>query len=140
MSQNEWSNSWEVLNDWHRSAGLARDAHYDSARQYANRNYWLGIPVIIFSTFVGTSIFATLQDDVNPWIRVFIGVVSVASAILAGLQTFLRFAESAERHHGAAVKYDRIWYRYRRNKSIARIVARRSQESAGRLKAAQKHT
>jgi len=108
MSQDDSNNYWAVLNDWHKTAGLVRDAHYDSARLYAKRNYWLGIPVIIFSTFVGTSIFATLQEDVNPWIRVFIGIVSVASAILAGLQTFLRFAESAEKHHSAAVKYASI--------------------------------
>ncbi|MEW6352432.1 MAG: SLATT domain-containing protein [Thermodesulfobacteriota bacterium] len=108
MSQNDSNNYWAVLNDWHRTAGLVGDAHYDSARLYANRNYWLGIPVIIFSTSVGTSIFATLQQDVHTWIRICIGAVSVASAILAGLQTFLRFAESAEKHHSAAVKYASI--------------------------------
>lgn len=108
MSQNDSNNYLAVLNDWHKTAGLVRDAHYDSDRLYTNRNYWLGIPVIVFSTCVGTSIFATLQEDVNTWIRVCVGAISVASAILAGLQTFLRFAESAEKHHTAAVKYASI--------------------------------
>jgi hypothetical protein len=108
MSQNDSSNSWDVLNRWKRTQKLLRDAHYDSARLYTNRNYWLGIPVIVFSTLVGTAIFGTLQEDVNTWIRVCTGSVSVIAAILASVQTFLRYGETAEKHHNAAVKCDGI--------------------------------
>ncbi len=66
----------------------------------------LGVPVVVFSTVVGTSLFATLNEaSVDSSVRLAIGVISVAAAVLAALQTFLRFAERAERHVTAADWY-----------------------------------
>jgi hypothetical protein len=61
----------------------------------------LGIPVVVLTTFVGTSVFATLQDEVDTSLKIFVGVVSVTAAVLASLQTFLRFGERAEKHRVA---------------------------------------
>jgi hypothetical protein len=59
----------------------------------------------VLTTFVGTSVFATLQEPVNTGMRIFVGVVSVAAAVLASLQTFLSFAEKAEKHRQAAERW-----------------------------------
>ena len=60
------------------------------------------MPVVVLTTFVGTSVFATLQHDVNIALRIAVGMVSVLAAVLASLQTFLRFGERSEKHRTAA--------------------------------------
>ncbi len=76
------------------------------------------VPVVVFSTGVGTSLFATLNEaSVDSTIRLMIGIVSVAAAVLAALQTFLRFAERAERHVTAADWYSAV------RRGIAEVLA-----------------
>ena len=102
-----WDEDTErLLCDWHNRAAAASDAHYRLANRCRRRNVALGVPVVVFSTIVGTSLFATLNDaNVSSRARLVIGAVSVAAAVLAALQTFLRFAERAERHVVAADWY-----------------------------------
>jgi hypothetical protein len=61
----------------------------------------LGIPVVVLTTFIGTSVFATLQDEIDTSLKILVGVISVTAAVLASLQTFLRFGERAEKHRVA---------------------------------------
>jgi len=102
-----WDTDTErLLRDWHNRASAASEAHYRLANRCRRRNVALGVPVVVFSTIVGTSLFATLNDaNVSSRARLVIGAVSVAAAVLAALQTFLRFAERAERHVVAADWY-----------------------------------
>lgn len=68
----------------------------------------LGIPVVIFTSIVGTGAFATLAAPnavIHPALKIAVGLISVAAAILAALQTFLRFGERAEKHVVAADWY-----------------------------------
>ena len=63
---------------------------------------------MVFSSIVGTSLFATLADPnavIYPAFKIAIGLISLAAAILAALQTFLRFGERAEKHVVAADWY-----------------------------------
>lgn len=95
-----------LLRDWHSRSAAAAKAHYALANRCRRRNVLLGVPVVVFSTVVGTSLFATLNEaNVDSDIRLAIGTVSVLAAVLAALQTFLRFAERAERHVIAADWY-----------------------------------
>lgn len=41
-------------------------------------------------------------------LRVFIGLLSVSAAVLASLQTFLRFSERAEKHRTIAARAERL--------------------------------
>lgn len=105
---------WDVdterlLRDWHNRAAAAAMAHYTLANRCRRRNVLLGVPVVVFSTVVGTSLFATLNEaSVDSNVRLAIGTISVLAAVLAALQTFLRFAERAERHVLAADWYAAI--------------------------------
>jgi hypothetical protein len=59
--------------------------------------------VVALTTVVGTSVFATLsRTHVNTGLQVAVGMLSVLAAVLASLQTFLRFGERAEKHRRAA--------------------------------------
>jgi hypothetical protein len=95
----------EVLNDWYQRVSVAHEAHYLSADYFTRKNYWLGIPVIALTTLVGTSVFATLQKQPEPWLQISVGLASVLAAVLASLQTFLRYSERAEKHRVAGAKY-----------------------------------
>lgn len=99
-----------LLREWHRRAAASSDAHYALATDLHRHNIWLGIPVVALATFVGTSVFATLQEDVRTDLRILVGSISVLAAVLASLQTFLRFQERAEKHRAAA----ELWAAIRR--------------------------
>jgi hypothetical protein len=91
-----------LLRDWSTRAAASADAHYSLCTRLSRSNIRFGVPVVVLTTFVGTSVFATLQHHVNTGLKILIGMVSVLAAVLASLQTFLRFGERAEKHRTAA--------------------------------------
>ncbi len=101
-----------LLARWGGRAAAAQHAHYFLAARLKRRNLFLGIPVVVTSAVVGTSLFATLADSSSdaapPGLRFGIGMLSVIAAVLAAIQTFLRFAERSERHVQAGDWYSAI--------------------------------
>ncbi len=95
----------ERLRDWERRAAAAAEVHFQAAEQLSRWNVFLGIPVVVLSAVVGTGAFATLSDDVDPGIRIAAGSVSVIAAVLASVQTFLRFGMRAEQHRVSAERW-----------------------------------
>src|SRR5664279_1280026 len=71
-------------------------------------NLRLGIPVVVLSSIVGTSIFASLNSSPENGWKVAVGIVSVVSVVLAALQTLLGFAEKAKAHRTAGAKYSSL--------------------------------
>jgi hypothetical protein len=96
----------QLLEDRHKRVYAAQAAHYAASDVFRLLNYVVGIPVIVFSGIVGTAIFAGLEHD-SPRTLV-VACVSILAAILAGLQTFLRFPERAAQHATAADWYSAI--------------------------------
>jgi len=90
----------ELLCNWRRRVYAAQAAYYGEAERLRRRNYQLGIPVVIVSSLVGTAVFSNWADD--PTYKWWVGSVSILAAILASLQTFLKFGESATLHGAAA--------------------------------------
>jgi hypothetical protein len=86
----------KLLQDWHRRVYAAQTAYYEEAERFRRRNYQLGIPVVIISSLVGTAVFADVKS------RWLVGSVSILAAVLASLQTFLKFGENATLHGAAA--------------------------------------
>ncbi len=98
----DWSDqvAEHLLEDWHNRVYAAQSAHYASADRFRRYNYFVGVPSIIFSSVVGTAIFAGLEkNSPQAWL---VASVSILAAVLAGLQTFLRFSERATDHATAA--------------------------------------
>src|SRR4051795_3127084 len=87
----------ELVHTWRRRSREASLAHYDSAHICQRNHVLLGIPTVILSTVVGTSVFATLAKEATAESKIIIGTLSVLAAIFAALQTLLRFSERAER-------------------------------------------
>jgi hypothetical protein len=97
-----------LLQDWEERADAAATTHYAAANRLTSRNYQLGIPVVALTTVVGTSVFASIAEDVNTRLRLVVGTFSVLAAVLASLQTFLRYAERAEEHRVAGDNWSAI--------------------------------
>lgn len=98
----------ELLRRWNNGVRLMNVGHYKAAKYYRRLHLILGIQVIILTTFVGTSFSFITELATSSYLRGLISVLSVVAAILAGLQTFLKFAESADKHHSAGVKYGEL--------------------------------
>ena len=97
-----------LLVEWRDRANVASKTHFAVANRLSSLNMALGIPVVVLTTLVGTSVFATLQEVVNTRMRIFAGVAIVLAAVLASLQTFLSSAERAEKNWAAGEMWSSI--------------------------------
>ena len=96
-----WTDDIEaLLQEWRSRVYAAQAAYYQEAERLRHRNYQLGIPVVIVSSLVGTAVFADWGTE--PGYKWWVGSVSILAAILAGVQTFLKFGENATLHGAAA--------------------------------------
>src|SRR5262249_1724409 len=107
-------------------------AHYKTAELYSRRNIALGVPVTVATSIVATSIFATLgQDKTSFPIMLITGALSIAAAVLSGLQTFLRYSDLATEHRRIGVSYEGV----RRTLDLFALEHRHSTDRAAALKA-----
>lgn len=108
MSGERFETIEQVLAAWLRRAAISLDAHYNAARHYSRRNLWIGVPAVLFSAIVGTTVFATLEKDVSTVARLVVALFSISAAVLGALQTFLGFSERAEKHKASGARYGAI--------------------------------
>ena len=97
----------KTMHNWHAMLAVLQKGNFIAAARYERRNKLLGLPTIILSTVVGTAIFASVGEGTmaKPWVKIVTGLLSVAAAVLSSLQTFLSYAESAQKHKAAGQKY-----------------------------------
>jgi hypothetical protein len=99
-------NTEELLYAWLRRARESQSAHYAMANRLGRAGRWLGVPVIIITATVGTSIFVSIASEVvSVEAKIAVGCLSVVAAVLSGLQTFFKFSERAERHRVFGARY-----------------------------------
>jgi len=97
-----------LVEDWIRRARESQFGHYEAAKYYKAQHLRIGIPVVILTAVVGTSIFASLQYEESLLIKLIAGGFSIGASALAALQTFLRSSERAEKHRAAGAAYGAI--------------------------------
>lgn len=94
-----------LVAQWLNGLSLLHREHFTAAKACEQKNIYLGIPVIVLSTIVGSAVFASIQSTSTTNIKIVVGALSITAAILSGLQTFLKFSERAQRHKITATKY-----------------------------------
>jgi hypothetical protein len=95
--------------EWIRRARDSQVRHYTMADQLTARGRRLGLAVIAITAATGTSAFLSLVAiAVTPQMRILIGLTSLCAALLASLQTFLRYSERAELHRRAGARYGAV--------------------------------
>ena len=97
-----------LLEEWYVRVVTTQRAHYLSAEHFGARRYWLGVPAVILSTLVGTSVFATVQKQPDVRFQIAVGLASVLAAVLTSLQTLLGYSERAEKHRITGARYGAI--------------------------------
>jgi hypothetical protein len=83
-------------------------AHYIAADRRSRQYTALGLPVVVITSIVGTSIFATIEDNPEVGWKILVGIVSLLAAVLSAAQTFFRFSERAQEHKSAGAAYARL--------------------------------
>lgn len=96
----------QLLSGWLLHSHKSRDRHELASRTYAKGQYALGIPALIVSTIVGTSVFSALASKVVP--ALWVGLLSIAAAVLTAVQTFMDFGGRSDKHRVVAVKYKAV--------------------------------
>jgi hypothetical protein len=95
--------------EWIRRARESQIRHYSMADRLTACGRRLGLAVIGITAATGTSAFLSLvATAVSPDVRVVIGMTSMSAAVLASLQTFLRYGERAELHRRAGAQYGAV--------------------------------
>ena len=97
-----------LLEDWRDRADVTSNNHFARANRLSSIDLALGIPVVVLTTVVGTSVFATLQETLNTRIRIIGGVLIVLAAVLASLHTWLHLGEQVEKNRAAAESWSAI--------------------------------
>lgn len=97
----------ELLQRWLKRARESQFAHYEAANHLKKLNYWYGIPVVVITSIVGTSVFSSINSTevFDNTTSIALGAISVVAAVLSSLQTFLNFSERAEKHRITAARY-----------------------------------
>lgn len=98
----------KVLLHWNRNAKRSQAGHYEAYHYYSKFNLYLGVPIVVLSTLVGTNVFANLKNTLSSEWMIITGLLSLLAAILAALQTFLGFSEKASKHADYAAEYGSI--------------------------------
>ena len=96
----------KLLEQWHNAVRILHHAHTRAAVVFDRRSRLLGVPVIILSTAVGTSLFASTGEAHG--LKITAGLLSLGAAVLSSLQTALKYPEIAARHKAAAQKYGKL--------------------------------
>jgi hypothetical protein len=64
-----------------------------------------GIPVVVATTVVGSTVFASIGQSAHIALVIMTGMLSIGAAVLSSLQTFLNYSGDSEKHKIASVKY-----------------------------------
>lgn len=102
---------FDLLLLWRERAQKSSEVHYKVASATMRWNARLSIAVVVVSAFVGSAMFATLNETIPEQLRWVLALASVAAAVLAGLQRVLALGEQGEKHRWAGSKWDEIFNR-----------------------------
>lgn len=113
------------------AAKTAREAyaHNKAGRRNSRLHYYIGIPTVIVSSVVATTVFASLGTNVALWTKFVVGAISVVAAVLTGLQTFFNCGGRAEQHRLVQIELERIGY----DIDLASVHQRADEETLAKL-------
>ncbi len=110
-SSKDWNDSEvKLLKKWGELSASYRVLHDKAHRYYKFRNYLFTIPVIIFSTILGTASFSqeTFPDPYRAYIPMGIGTLNIISGIITTIAQFTRVSELSEANRVASISYGKF--------------------------------
>lgn len=91
----------ELLHRWRKDCINFSNSHSDYQRSYAKKGKILAFISIFFSSAVGLSSFVVN----SPWVSIFLGSLSLFSALLQSLSKYLRYESKETKHQNLSVRY-----------------------------------
>ena len=98
----------DLIEEWQAGIRISVLAHYECSKLFEAYHRLLGYPTVILSALAGTAFVSTLTESSVWWARSFAIILSLAVTVFASLQTFLRYAERAEKHKTAATEFGKL--------------------------------
>ena len=98
-------NRVEYLVDEQKRTQLLVTGHGKAAVRVGRWGMRFAVTAATLSATVGTTVFASLEKEVDIRIRFAVGFVSLLAAVFTALQSVLRFAERSEEHRTASAEY-----------------------------------
>jgi hypothetical protein len=108
----EWTEHHEkILIDWADKAACYKWLHEKTTREFARKNRWFTIPVIIMSTVTGTANFAQdkIPQEYLSMATMVIGSVNLIAGILTTIQQFLKISELNESHRVSSISWGKFY-------------------------------
>lgn len=79
--------------------------HFNAAERKQSYHYWLGVPLVLINIAVGTTLFISLTEGREDWIKFIPVVLAFIAAIMGGIQTYFNFSEKVEGHKRCGNEY-----------------------------------
>lgn len=98
----------KLFNKWIHRVKRTQLAHRFAAKGTSRAHLCIGIPAAAISALVATSVFASWEEGLLGYGRIITGMLSISSAILISLQTFLRLEEQSSKHQLTDARYGTI--------------------------------
>jgi hypothetical protein len=112
LTNAEWSSQYEqILVEWADKAICYRWLHSASQINYAIKNRWFTIPVIIMSTLTGTANFAQerIPETYVAYYSIAVGSINILAGIITTIQQFLKISELNEAHRVSSISWDKFY-------------------------------
>ncbi len=106
-----WNDSEvKLLKKWAELSGSYRVLHDRAHRVFKYQNYCYTIPVIVFSTILGTASFSqtTFPLEYQKYIPMGIGSLNIISGIITTIAQFTRVSELSEANRVASIAYGKF--------------------------------
>jgi hypothetical protein len=98
-----------ATSDNYRMLAINKDnSHYAMAQRLNIRHTRIGVAATVTGALASTAVFATVSESSTGSWRIGAGLVAAVGAVLAALQTFLKFSEQAQLHTASAAGYSRL--------------------------------
>jgi len=98
-------NIMKQAEEYKRISAIISRAHYIAWERATKRQSVLGVPVVVITAIVGSSIFATINSNPGIGWKITAGLISLLAAVLAALQTSFKYSELADHHKSAGASY-----------------------------------
>jgi hypothetical protein len=108
MSTEEWGKVEARLKEWMVRTRHSQHSHHEAGKFYKTLHYIYGVPVVVLTTVIGTSVFASLDKQVADNMKIWLGALSMSAAALTAVQTHFQFSERSEKHKGLGARYGNI--------------------------------
>ena len=103
INNQHWTPEQEkLLKMWAEKASGYRWMHSRAEKHFDKLSKRLGIPLIILNTIAGTTLFSTMDSDYSKYFQVGVGITTMFTTILAGIQNFLSLGKLAEKHRASS--------------------------------------